>query len=86
MTYLDKQAQVLSKEQHACPKLDSFKSLITDVYRKGLLDPDGKRVRDWELLQDKGAYTYSEDAPLDKRVTELEGRAEQRCKEGGGDD
>ena len=50
------------------------------MYRKGLLDPDGKRVRDWELLQDKGTYTYSEDAPLDKRVTELEGRADNVVK------
>ena len=57
---------MLSEEQHVCPKPDSFKCLITDMYREGLLDPAdsaGTRIRDWELLQDKGAYTYSEDHP-----------------------
>lgn len=81
MTCLDKQGQVLSEKQHVCPKPDSFKCLITDMYRDGLLDDsDGTRIRDWELLRDKGAYTYSEDAPLVKRVTELEGRADNGVK------
>ena len=73
VTCLDKQGQVLSIEQYVCPKPDSFNRLITEMYRKGLLDPAGKRVRDWEELQDKGAYTYSEDAPLDRRVTDVRG-------------
>jgi len=80
VTCLDKQGQVLSEEQHVYPNSDSFKCLITDMYRKGLLDPAGKRIRDWEKLQDKGAYTYSEEAPLVKRVTELEGRADNGVK------
>ena len=80
VTCLDKQGQVLSNEQYVCPKPDSFNRLITEMYRKGLLDPAGKCVRDWEELQDKGAYTYSEDAPLDKRVTELENRADNAGK------
>mgnify|MGYP004376512427 FL=1 len=62
VTCLDKQGQVLSNEQYVCPKPDSFNRLITEMYRKGLLDPAGKRVRDWEELQDKGAYTYSGEA------------------------
>ena len=80
MTCLDKQGQVLSEEQHVYPNSDSFKCLITDMYRKGLLDPAGKCIRDWEKLQDKGTYTYSEEAPLVKRVTELEGRADNGVK------
>ena len=80
MTCLDKQGQVLSIEQYVCPKPDSFNRLITELYRKGLLDPAGKCVRDWEELQDKGAYTYSEDTPLVKRVTELENRADNAVK------
>ena len=71
---------MLSIEQYVCPKPDSFNRLITEMYRKGLLDPAGKRVRDWEELQDKGAYTYSEDAPLVKRVPELENRADNAGK------
>ena len=80
VTCLDKQGQVLSNEQYVCPKPDSFNRLITELYRKGLLDPAGKCVRDWEELQDKGAYTYSEDAPLVKRVPELENRADNAGK------
>ena len=81
VTCLDKQGQVLSNEQYVCPKPDSFNRLITEMYRKGLLDPAGMRCRDWETLQDKGEYTYSEDDVLVvQRVTELENRADNVVK------
>jgi hypothetical protein len=82
VTCLDKQGQVLSNAQHVCPKPDSFNRLIIEMYRKGLLDPaSGKRCRDWETLQDKGEYTYSEDdVPVVQRVTELENRADNVVK------
>ena len=81
MTCLDKHGQVLGEDRHTCSIPDHFKGLIRDVYRRGLLDQDGNRVRNWEELQDEGVYTFSEDFPLDERVTELQGRADNHVKQ-----